>query len=66
MACLTYILAHNHHCVYGAQGFPHNADLFGGNVVDVHEKAFVVLDDGLRACSPDFVFSGLGVGFNWH
>lgn len=63
---LTYVLAHDHCGIDGTKGFSHNADLLGGNVVDVDENAFVVLGDGLLACSPDLVLSGLGVRFNWH
>jgi len=66
MACLTYILAHNHHSTNFAQVFPHNANLFRGNVVDVDEKAFVELGYGLLACSPDFFLSCLRIALNWH
>ena len=34
----AYVLAHNHSGVDGSEGFAHNADLLGGDVVDIDEN----------------------------
>ncbi len=35
----AYVLAHDHFGVDGSKCLAHNANLLGGNIVDVHEDA---------------------------
>ena len=36
----TYVFAHDHFGVDGSKSFAHNADLLGGDVVNIHEDTF--------------------------
>ena len=63
---LTYVLAHNHQSVNFSKSLAHNANLLGGNVVDVHEDALgEFVASGLNV-GPHLVFSGLFVCDFWH
>jgi hypothetical protein len=50
---VTYVLAHDHLSINFAEGLAHDANLLGGDVVDVHEEALVVLVDGTDEVVPD-------------
>ena len=67
MACfVTYVLSHDHLGVNGAEGFAHNANLLGGDVVNVHKDALLVLDATGLDGAPNFLFSELLIGFGGH
>ena len=36
----TYVLAHNHLSIDFSKGLAHDANLLGGDVVDIHENTF--------------------------
>jgi hypothetical protein len=36
----AYVFTHDHFCVDSSESFAHNADLLGGDVVDIHEDTF--------------------------
>lgn len=38
----AYVFAHDHSCIDSSESFAHNADLFGGDVVDIHEDTLGV------------------------
>jgi hypothetical protein len=57
MACrVTYVLSHNHVSSDGTKSLAHNANLLGGNVVDVNENALFVLVAAVLNVGPDLVF----------
>lgn len=39
----AYVLAHDHSGVNSSEGFAHNANLLGGDVVDIHEDTLGVV-----------------------
>ena len=63
---VTYVLSHDHLGVNGAEGLAHNANLLGGDVVNVHKDALLVLDATGLDGGPNFLFSELLVGFGGH
>jgi hypothetical protein len=67
MACrVTYVLSHNHDGSDGAKGLAHNANLLGGNVIDVNENALFVLGAAGLNGGPDFLLGFLFVASFLH
>ena len=62
----TYVLAHDHAGVDSSKSLAHNANLLGGDVIDVHEDALGVLIAASLDLSPDLVLTALLVLFQWH
>jgi len=53
LECLaTYVLAHNHKSVHASELSTHDADLLGGDVVNIDEKSLVVLAQGFLEGGP--------------
>jgi len=63
---LTYVLSHDHQSVDFSKSLAHNANLLGGNVVDVHKDAFGEFVASELNVGPNFVFSGLFICDFWH
>jgi len=62
----TYIFSHSHLSINASKIFSHNANLFRGDVIDIHENAFGEVVAAKLDISPNFIFSSLWVSFNWH
>jgi hypothetical protein len=62
----AYVFAHNHSSVDGSESFAHNADLFGGDVVDIHEDALGESVAAVLNCGPDLVLGCLSVFLDGH
>jgi hypothetical protein len=54
----AYVLAHDHMGIDVSEGFAHNADLFGCDVIAVHEDALLVLVHGGHEIVPDSILAG--------
>ncbi len=63
---VSYVLAHNHEGTNGSQILAHDADLLGGDVVDVHEHALCVGVGALLHVAPHSVLAGFLVYFDGH
>ena len=71
MACLikrdaTYVLSADHLGSHFSESFTHDADLLGGNVVDIDEQGLAVLLDGLLEIIPMVGLSLLGSNLLTH
>ena len=64
--CVTYVLTHDHDGVDGSELLAHNANLLGGDVVDVHEDTLGEFVGALLDVTPDLVLTALLVLFQWH
>lgn len=49
---MTYVLSHDHESVQASEFSAHDADLLGGDVVDIDEQASAVLAEGVLKVSP--------------
>lgn len=49
---LTYVLSHDHQSVDFSKSLAHNANLLGGNVVDLDEKTLGVLQASFLEIGP--------------
>jgi hypothetical protein len=56
---VTYVLSHNHDSSNGTKGLAHDANLLGGDVVDVNENALFVLGAAGLDGGPDFLLGFL-------
>jgi hypothetical protein len=63
---VSYVLAHNHEGTNGSKFLAHDADLFGGDVVDVNEDALGVGVGTLLHVAPHSVLAGFFVYFDGH
>jgi len=63
---VSYILAHNHEGTNRSKILAHDADLPGGDVVDVHEYALCVGVGGLLHVFPHSFLARILVCFDWH
>lgn len=53
----TYVLSHYHSGVYSSESLAHDADLFRGDVVDIHKDALGESVAAVLNSCPNFVFS---------
>lgn len=54
---LTYVLAHDHDGTDLSELLAHDADLLGGDVVDVDEHALLVLGAALLGALPNLILT---------
>lgn len=62
----TYVLSHDHVGSDLSEHLSHDADLLGGNVVDVDEEALGVLGTSFLGVLPNLVLSCLLDVGTWH
>jgi hypothetical protein len=63
---LSYVLAHDHNGVDFSKSLAHNANLLGGDVVDINENALGELVSASLDVAPDSILTALLVLFQWH
>ena len=62
----TYVLSHEHLGVHVTEGLAHNANLLGGNIVNVNEEALGVSLNGITDTIPNLFLTELLVCFLGH
>jgi hypothetical protein len=63
---LSYVLSHDHNGVNFSKSLAHNANLLGGDVVDIDENTLGELVTASLDVVPNSILTALLVLFQWH